>query len=135
MAEEENRIKKRTRGARNLMIMGVAAILVALATTGVSMAIYHNSGDIYLDRSRPGFLPDEAEIQEEEDDAAENEYDFSKTGAITKESLEEYLKNLEKEEKAINTYGEPFNDKALSDDHLGISPSSGQTETVEQMQE
>ena len=56
MAEEENRIKKRTRGARNLMIMGVAAILVALATTGVSMAIYHNSGDIYLDRSRPGFL-------------------------------------------------------------------------------
>ncbi len=135
MAEEDTKVKKQTRGARNLVIMGIVSILIAMATTGVSMAIYHNSGDIYLDRSRPGFLPDEAEIKEEEDETEENEYDFSKTGSISKESLEEYLKNLDIEEKAINAYGEPFNDKALSDDHLGISPSSGEQATGENMPE
>lgn len=132
---EEVKTRKRTRGARNLIIMGLISILIAVTTTGVSMAIYHNSGDIYLDRSRPGFLPDETEIQEDGGDVEENEFDFSKTGAITKESLEEYLENLEKEENAINAYGEPFNDKALSDDHLGISPDSGQTGAGEGIQE
>ncbi len=125
MAEEDTKAKKQTRGARNLVIMGIVSILIAMATTGVSMAIYHNSGDIYLDRSRPGFLPDEAEIKEDEGDGEENEFDFSKTGEITKETIEEYLRNLEIEEKAINAYEEPFNDKALSDDHLGISPNEG----------
>ena len=43
-------------GAR-VVILGVVAIMIAVATTGVSLAVYHNSGDIYLDRSRPGFLP------------------------------------------------------------------------------
>ena len=133
--EEEKKTIRRTRGARNLMIMGLASILIAATTTSVSMAIYHNSGDIYLDRSRPGFLPDETEIKEEEDDTEENEYDFSKTGSISKESLEEYLRNLEIEEKAINAYGEPFNDKALSDDHLGISPSGSEQTTNENVPE
>ena len=135
MVEEEKKTTKRTRGARNLMIMGLASILIAMATTGVSMAIYHKSGDIYLDRSRPGFLPDESEIEEDDNDDEENEYDFSKTGSISKESLGEYLKNLDKEEKAINVYGEPFNDKALSDDHLGISPNEGGQSAGEGMSE
>ena len=119
------------KGTRNIIILGIAATIITIVLTGISMAIYHNSGDIYLDRSRPGFLPDEEEIKEEEDDTEENEYDFSKTGEVTKESLEEYLKNLDTEEKAINAYGEPFNDKALSDDHLGISPSGNDQSTNE----
>ena len=65
--------KKSTNGARNLFIMSLVAILIALSTTGVSLAIYHNSGDIYLDRSRPGFLPDEDEI---EDDANKQKFDY-----------------------------------------------------------
>ena len=58
--------KKIPRGGWNLIIMGLISIVIATATTGISLAIYHNSGDIYLDRSRPGFLPDEEEIEEDD---------------------------------------------------------------------
>ena len=52
------------RGGRNLIILGCIAATIALATTSVSLAIYHGSGDIYLDRSRPGYLPDKEEIEQ-----------------------------------------------------------------------
>lgn len=120
--EPEN---KQGRGGMNLLLMGLLAIVIALTTTGVSLAIYHNSGDIYLDRSRPGFLPDEEEASGDEDDGTED-YDFAKDGAITKESLEEYLKNLSAEEKAINAYEKPFDANVLSDEHLGITVSEGE---------
>lgn len=106
-----------TGGGKKLMILGLVSILIALATTGVSLAIYHNSGDIYLDRSRPGFLPDEEEI---EDDEPEEEYVFEKSGKITKEVVKEYLEKLQLEINEIDEYKEPFNEKALSDDTLGI---------------
>lgn len=106
-----------TVGGRNLIILGVLSAVVAVATTGVSLAIYHNSGDIYLDRSRPGFLPDEEEIS----DDAEADYEFDKSGAITKEVIEDYLKNLEIEVKALKSYKDPFAADALSDEKLGIS--------------
>ena len=109
-----------TRGGRNLIILGVASSLIAVATTGVSLAIYHNSGDIYLDRSRPGFLPDDEEI-EQEVDLEEEEYEFEKSGPVTKEVLDEYIEKLENEIKAMDAYEKPFDASALSDDNLGIS--------------
>lgn len=107
-----------TVGGRNLVILGVVSTVVAIATTGVSLAVYHNSGDIYLDRSRPGYLPDEAEIEEE--NIQEEEYEFDKSGAITKEVLEEYIENLEKEIDGIEAYEDPFNDDTLSDSKIGL---------------
>ncbi|MBR2641303.1 hypothetical protein IKD49_02505 [Candidatus Saccharibacteria bacterium] len=114
--------KKSTNGARNLFIMSLVAILIALSTTGVSLAIYHNSGDIYLDRSRPGFLPDEDEI---EDDANKQKFDYEleKNGEITAEILDEYLNNYVVEEEKVQAYREPFDSKALSDAKLGIEVS------------
>lgn len=106
-----------TSGGRNLLILGVVSAAIAIATTGVSLTIYHNSGDIYLDRSRPGFLPDEEEISE---DDTEEEYVFDKNGAITKEVLEEYLKHLNEEVDALELYADPFADEMLSDSKLGI---------------
>ena len=106
-----------TGGGKKLMILGLVSILIALATTGVSLAIYHNSGDIYLDRSRPGFLPDEEEIEVDE---PEEEYVFEKSGKITKEVVKEYLEKLQLEINEIDEYKEPFSEKALSDDTLGI---------------
>lgn len=108
-----------THGGRNLVIMGVVSILIALATTGVSLAIYHNSGDIYLDRSRPGYLPDESEIEEGEKE--EEEYNFEKSGKLTVEVIEEYLEKLQVEVKAIDVYDKPFDGDVLSDERLGIS--------------
>ena len=110
-----------TRGGRNLIILGVSSVVVATITTGVALAIYHNSGDIYLDRSRPGFLPDEKEISEE----IKEDYEFDKSGTVTKQVITEYLENLETEVKALDNYKEPFSSEALSDERLGIKDGQG----------
>ena len=106
-----------TKGGKNLIILGLASIIVATTTTGISLALYHNSGDIYLDRSRPGFLPDEEEI---DDDKPEEEYTFEKSGKITKDVIKEYLEKLQNEIDEIDKYEAPFDKKALSDEKLGI---------------
>lgn len=112
-----------THGGRNLVILGIASTMIALATTGVSLAIYHNSGDIYLDRSRPGFLPDEQEIKQEEQ-KEEEEYSFEKSGKLTIQVVEEYLEKIQLEVKSIDAYERPFDENALSDDRLGIPVES-----------
>ena len=38
------------KGGRNLVLLGIIAMVVAVLSTSVSLAIYHYSGDIYLDR-------------------------------------------------------------------------------------
>lgn len=125
MQEEQNNVSRRTRGpkksrgGKNLALLGLAATLIALLTTSISLIIYHNSGDIYLDRSRPGFLPDEEEVKKEEAEE-ESEYDFAKEQKITTETLNRYLENVEVEIKAIDSYSKPFNAEALSDSRLGI---------------
>ncbi|MBQ3465248.1 hypothetical protein IJH15_03510 [Candidatus Saccharibacteria bacterium] len=111
-----------TRGGRNLVLLGIGAIIVTFILTGVSLAIYHNSGDIYLDRSRPGFLPDEEELEKKE--VVEEEYEFSKSGKISEDVLDEYLEHLNDEVKTIDSYKEPFNADLLSDESLGIPKNS-----------
>lgn len=110
--------KKMRKGGMNLVLLGVFAVLIATITTGVSLIVYHNSGDIYLDRSRPGYLPDEEEIEDEEE--KELEYQLDRTGKINLEIINEYLKNLDFEIKAVDAYEKPFNQDVLSDQRLGI---------------
>ena len=104
---------------RNIIILGVAATVITLVLTGISLAIYHNSGDIYLDRSRPGFLPDEEEIEEAEKEP-QNTYTFSDSGAITDEVIDEFLKNLNENIEGLEKFIEPFSPQSLSDNSLGI---------------
>ncbi len=107
-----------TTGGRNLVILGIASTVVAIATAGVSLAIYHNTGDIYLDRSRPGFLPDEEEI--EQDDIVEEDYKLESSGELTEEILKEYIEKLNLEIRAVDAYERPFDADALSDERLGL---------------
>ena len=116
--EKKNTSKKITHGGRNLIILGVVSTVISAALTGISLLIYHNSGDIYLDRSRPGYLPDEEEIREEGE--KEEEYVFDKSGGLTAAVIEEYLTKLNIEVKAIDAYEEPFDEDVLSNGHLGI---------------
>lgn len=118
MRRSKSKRKLFTNGGRNLVIMGVVSIVVSLATTGVSLAIYHNTGDIYLDRSRPGYLPDEQEIEEENE--KQEEYVFDKSGKITMDVIDEYLERIQVEVRAIDAYEKPFDENALSDEKLGI---------------
>ena len=107
-----------TKGGRNLVLLGVIATMIALLATTISLLIYHNSGDIYLDRSRPGFLPDEEELELEE--VSTKEFQFEKSGKITAEVLDEYIEELEAEVKMIDSFEGAFSTEALSDGKLGI---------------
>lgn len=116
--ENEKNLKNgEKKGKNNLIILGVVSVLIAMTMTGISLIVYHNSGDIYLDRSRPGYLPDEGEKEEEPEVL---EYDFSKSGKLTKEIIQEYLEKLEVEVKAMSEYEKPFSNESLSDEVLGI---------------
>ncbi|MBR3115695.1 hypothetical protein IKF30_00480 [Candidatus Saccharibacteria bacterium] len=123
--------KKLERGGKNLVILGVASVLIAAVTTSVALAIYHNSGDIYLDRSRPGFLPDEDEVEDENDKVDDEEYDFTKDGQLTKEDMDEFLKHLKEEIQAIDDYKNPFGEEVLSDERLGIPAEEKKVEEVQ----
>lgn len=110
--------RKLSRGAKNLIILGIGAVLTSIATTSVSLIIYHNSGDIYLDRSRPGYLPDEAEIDQKADEPSQ--YEIDKSGKIDSTTIDEYLEHFNTEIKAIDAYSAPFGAEALSNERLGI---------------
>lgn len=124
---------KFTKGGRNLIVLGIVSSIIALGTTGISLAIYHNTGDIYLDRSRPGFLPDQTEIAADEEKQEDEDYTFEKSGKLTAEILDEYLEKLEVEVRAIDTYSNAFDEKALSNEALNIPndqiPAEDQTPT------
>lgn len=106
-----------TKGGRNLLIMGIAAGAISIATAGTAVIIYHNSGDIYLDRSRPGYLPDEAEIEEE---PMPEDYKFNRSGTVDASILKEYLDHLKIEIQTLEAYDDAFSESALSDEKLGI---------------
>ena len=113
--------EKMQKGALNLVILGVLSTVIAVATTSVALAIYHNSGDIYLDRSRPGYLPDEEEIEQGENEPEEEDYEFNKDATLTEAEIDEFLSELQEEIDAINAYEKPFGAEILSDEHLGIT--------------
>lgn len=100
----------------NLSVLGLISVAIAIITTSISILVYHNSGDIYLDRSRPGFLPDEEEIEQPEIE----EFKFSETGPVTQYDLEEYLKHMQENMDELNKLGTPFNPTPLSGKSLGI---------------
>ena len=58
--------------------------------------------------------------ENEAENTEEGEYDFSQSGQITEEVLDEYLEKLQVEIDAINVYTDPFGADALSDEKLGI---------------
>lgn len=103
-----------TRGGKNLVILGAFSIVVAVTTTVISLAIYHSSGDIYLDRSRPGFLPEEQDVSDSDD------YGFNENGAVDAETIDEYLQEFKNETSKVNGVEHPFNVDVLSDQNLGI---------------
>lgn len=104
-------------GGRNLMILGFSAAVIALLSTAASLQIYRSTGDIYLDRSRPGYIS-EGEKHSEEDDQKEK---FSNEGEINDKAIDEYLKELEKVSGRINEASDDFSSEALTDESLGIS--------------
>lgn len=108
---------KPIRGRRNLIILGAGSILIAAITTITSLQIYRATGDIYLDRSRPGYIFED-EKHNEEDDQKES---FSNEGEINVEVIDEYLNELDTVIERIDDSADDFSPEPLSDDSLNIS--------------
>ena len=108
-----------TKGSRNLIILGGVACLIAGITTSVELVVYRSSGDIYLDRSRPGFLPDEDEVEASHQD--ELVYSYPDTGDFDVRELDKYLEELKAVETHIKRLSDPYGPSPLSDESLGIS--------------
>lgn len=103
-------------GGRNLLLLCLAGIVMALISTSISLIIYRSSGDIYIDRSRPGYISED-EVYDTADDGNES---FSSDGEITKDVLDEYAKDINDTYQRLDTAKDAFSDKALSAETLGI---------------
>jgi len=109
-------------GRYRLVILGVAAILIAFITSSISLYIYTSSGDIYLDRSRPGFISD---IDPPTSDGGSSQTTtFPPDGAITENALNSYLQKLDVVIKDITADPNAFSSDALSDETLNITGSA-----------
>lgn len=116
-----------TNGGRNLTILGVGAIIIACVMTTVSLTIYRLSGDIYLDRSRPGFLPDDEEAAS--DPVPTTTYTFPDTGELNTADLDQYLKELKAIVDRLDGFSDPYAPGPLSDQSLGIDSTATQPDT------
>lgn len=114
-----------TPGGRNLAILGCGAIVLAFVTTAVSLAMYRNSGDIYLDRSRPGYLPDKEEAEDDHD--IDSGFTFAETGPLTAEDLDTYLEVLHATNSRLHSIAAPYAPEPLSDESLGIPSEFDET--------
>ena len=120
------KIKKKTlkEGTNiNLGILAVAAALIALITTSISLYIYKATGDIYIDRSRPGYISKEEEGKVSDDGSKKTSvYEFSSEGEINQKVLKKYLEKFESIQTKTQDPDSDFNETPLSDESLGIKP-------------
>ena len=100
-------------GGRNLLLLCLAGIVMALISTSI---IYRSSGDIYIDRSRPGYISED-EVYDTADDGNET---FSSDGEITKDVLDKYARDINDIYQRLDAAKDAFSDKALSAETLGI---------------
>lgn len=103
-------------GGRNLLILTGVCIVAAIVTTSISLYIYRKTGDVYLDRSRPGYISEDE--GDGEDRTAKPEFDDD--GPINEEQLDLYLKDLDTAKKHIDESKDGFSSNALSNSSLGI---------------
>jgi len=103
-------------GGRNLLILSGVCVIVAIITTSVSLFIYRKTGDVYLDRSRPGYISED----EEKNDNKNAKPEFNDDGPVNEEQLDLYLKALDNAKKNIDESKDGFSSNALSNNSLGI---------------
>lgn len=114
-------LSTRTNKSR-LFLLGLISTLIAIFTTCLSLVLYHKSGDIYLDRSRPGFLPEKPEDFPPVVD--HNNYTFPDSGALDSTVFNEYIENFSLYLNDLTKLADPFSSDPLSDQSLGIRPAT-----------
>ena len=122
--EEKTKPTKPIKGGRNLIILGLASIVIVILTTSISLYIYRATGDIYLDRSRPGFITDN-EISEPINNSVRR---FSSDGDVTAGMYDEYLRELDAIINNLDDADSSFSEAPLSDDSLTITANDDEDE-------
>ena len=139
MSSDDGKENKPIHGGRNLILLGLGAIAIALFTTSISIYFY-SKGDIYIDRSRPGYMtsisiyfyskgdiyidrsrPGYISENEKHDDSDDRQEKYSNEGAITEKSLNEYLEELDRVTERIEASHHDFGPDPLSDEDLMIT--------------
>ncbi|MCL2085864.1 hypothetical protein FWH09_02960 [Candidatus Saccharibacteria bacterium] len=105
------KVAENGKGERNLAILGIGTVTIAIVLTIVNIWIYQTDGTIQLDLSRPGYEPENIEAEEERGT-------WSATGDLSRESVDEFLVIWDAENKRIR--GDIFRAAPLSDESLGI---------------
>jgi len=119
-SQDQTEVITSSSGGRRLAILGFVAILIAFITSSVSLIIYTASGDIYLDRSRPGFISsDEAKANQTKPPDSQPAI-FPPDGIMTKNAINDYLKKLDTILQDVTTDSSAFHSDALSDAALNI---------------
>ena len=116
----EDQEPKTIHGGRNLIILGFSVTVIAIISTAISLHIYRETGDVYLDRSRPGYIFED-EKHDTDDDKKEL---FSADGEVDASVLNQYLKEfdtvMDRIEDASNDFSpEPISNESLSIDIVG----------------
>ncbi len=116
----EDQEPKTIHGGRNLIILGFSVAVIAIISTAISLHIYRETGDVYLDRSRPGYIFED-EKHDTDDDKKEL---FSADGEVDASVLDQYLKEfdtvMDRIEDASNDFSpEPISNESLSIDIVG----------------
>ena len=112
--------KPEIRGGRNLVLLGIGAVALAIISTSLSLWVYYETGDIYIDRSRPGFLPEKTEIESETPTTDDSEYTLDSNGSLNDDTIKDYLNHLQDEIDKLDAIEDTFSSTPLTDESLGI---------------
>lgn len=105
------------RPGQKLAILIVGSVLLSLTFVCISMWLYSATGVEQVDLSRPGFKDVRGQSFQRNED--EDSLEYSNTGPINKESLDEFEKKFDKAAKDATSV-ESFASDVLSDKALGI---------------
>ena len=105
------------RPGQKLAILIVGSVLLSLTFVCISMWLYSATGAEQVDLSRPGFKDVRGQSFQRNED--EDSLEYSNTGPINKESLDEFEKKFDKAVKDATSV-ESFASDVLSDKSLGI---------------
>ena len=112
----EDQEPKTIHGGRNLIILGFSVAVIAIISTAISLHIYRETGDVYLDRSRPGYIFED-EKHDTDDDKKEL---FSADGEVDASVLNQYLKEFDTVMDRIEDASNDFSPEPISNESLGI---------------
>lgn len=112
--------KPEIRGGRNLVLLGIGAVALAIISTSLSLWVYYETGDIYIDRSRPGFLPEKTEVESDPPTTDDSEYTLDPNGSLNDDTIKDYLNHLQDEIDKLDAIEDTFSSTPLTDESLGI---------------